>query len=85
MFQMFEIQCVLKLRKRSLVFLWVEASILMDVNISLMPLLMELLPKETLYHERSLPIPRSAALVLVMPPMPIYLDLRRTCLVALEA
>ncbi len=36
-FQLLEIQYVLKLKRRSMVFIWVEASILMDIIISLTP------------------------------------------------
>ncbi len=76
MFQLFEIQCAQKLRVRSMDFLWVGASILLDIVNSLVPFLTELLlPKKSLIMN-SLPNPRSAALALVLPPMPIYLDLR---------
>ncbi len=64
MYQLFEIQCALKLRSRRMLFLWLEVSILLDTIISFMPFLVEpLLPKK---HLRMifLPIPRSAALTL---------------------
>ncbi len=75
--QLFEIQCDLKLRRRSMVFLWVEVSICPDIVISLMPFLKDLLLQKKLLIMTFLPIQRSAALVLVLPSRPIYLDLRK--------
>ncbi len=77
MFPLFEIQFALKLRRKSIVFLWVEVSILLDVIISLMPFLVKLLlPKKPLIMI-SQPIPRFAALASVLRPIPIYLDLKK--------
>ncbi len=77
MFQLPKIQYALKLRRRSMGFLWVKVSTLLDIIISLMPFLIELLlPKKHLIMN-SLPIPRSTAFVLVLPLMIIHLDLRK--------
>ncbi len=74
MLQLLKIQCTLKLRTRSLSFLCMEASVLLDTIISLMPFLAELiLPKKPLTTNFR-PIPKSTNLALVLPPIPIYLD-----------
>ncbi len=57
-------------------FLWVERSILLDDIILLMPSLMKILLARKYLFMNSLPIPRFVPPVLVLPPMPIYLDLR---------
>ncbi len=84
MFQLFEIRCALKLRRKSMVSLWVERSILLGNVILLMPSLMKTLQPRKRLTMNSLPIPRFVAPVLVLPPMPIYLDLRKNFFMALE-
>ncbi len=63
--------------KKSMVLLWAERSILLDNIILLMPLLMNPLQPKKCSTMNFLPIPRFVALVLVIPSMPIYLDLRK--------
>ncbi len=77
MFQLFEIECALKLRRKNMDFLWVERSMLLDDVILLMPLLMKPLQPKKCLTMNFLPIPTFVALVLGLPPMPIYLDLRK--------
>ncbi len=68
--KLFEIQWAQNLRRRSMGFLWVESSTLLDVIISLMHSLAKLpWPKKSLTIN-SLPIPRFSSLALVLPPMP---------------
>ncbi len=77
MYQLFEIQCALKPTRRSLIFLLLEESISLDVIISLMPFLVELFPPKKPLTMNSLPNPKFTALVIVLPPMLIYLDLKK--------
>ncbi len=77
MFWLPAIQCALKLTRKNMFFLWVEASILLDYIISLMSFLVELLLTKKHLTMNSLPVPRSTALALVPSPMPIYLNLRK--------
>ncbi len=63
--------------KKRMVFLLMKRSILLDNVILLMPSLMKSLQPTKCLTMNSLPIPRFVALVLVLPPIPIYLDLRK--------
>ncbi len=82
--QLLKIQCALKLRRNSMVSLWVERSILLDSVILLMPSLMKTLQPKKRLTINFLPIPRFVTLVLVLSPIPIYLDLRKTSVLAME-
>ncbi len=77
MLQLFEIQFALKLRRKGMVSLWKERSILLGNVILLMPSLMKTLQPRKHLTMNSLHIPRFVVPVLVLPPMPIYLDLRK--------
>ncbi len=56
---------------------WVERSIILGKIILLMPLLMKTLQPRKRLTMNFLPIPRFVALVLVLLPLPMYLDLRK--------
>ncbi len=76
--QLFKIQSALNLRRRrSMVFLCVKVQIVLDAIILLKPFLVELLVSKQHLTMNSQPTPISAALVSVVPPMPIYLDIRK--------
>ncbi len=75
MIQLFKILCALKLKTRSMAFLWMEVSILLDIIIFLMPFLAKLILPNTPVFMRSLTIPGSTVLVLLLPSMPLLLNL----------
>ncbi len=75
--QLFEILCAMKLSRRSMVFPWVEASILLHIITSLMPFLVDLLISKKLLTVKILPIQRPVALTFVLSLMWIYVDPRR--------
>ncbi len=70
MFEFFKTHCTLKLRRKSMVFLWEEVSIVLDDIISLMLFLEKFLLQKNPLTLNSLAIPGSTALVLVLPPTP---------------